>query len=67
VTPEPTSDFAFARKAGSALWSIYLLLGMHVFMHHVGGSGLYIPVNAIAWIFASATIGIGLWEAARSR
>jgi O-antigen polymerase len=42
----------------------FLLVGMHVFMQNQGGTGLELPVNSIAWMFASVVIGMGLWQAA---
>ena len=36
-------------------------------MHHLGGWGLEIPVNAIAWIFASLIMALGLWSVAQQR
>ncbi|MGL5324990.1 MAG: Wzy polymerase domain-containing protein [Aeromonas sp.] len=41
---------------------LYWLLGMHFFMHNPGGAGLYLPFNAWGWVFASLTIGLGLWQ-----
>ncbi|MHA7000951.1 PglL family O-oligosaccharyltransferase [Aeromonas schubertii] len=43
------------------LWALWLLLGMHFFMHNPGGAGLYLPFNAIGWVFASLLMGLGLW------
>lgn len=40
----------------------YWLLGMHFFMHNPGGAGLYLPFNAWGWIFASLSMGLGLWQ-----
>lgn len=41
---------------------LYWLLGLHFFMHNPGGAGLYLPFNALGWIFASLVIGLGLWQ-----
>ncbi|MFQ1832924.1 Wzy polymerase domain-containing protein [Aeromonas veronii] len=41
---------------------LYWLLGMHFFMHNPGGAGLYLPFNAWGWIFASLSMGLGLWQ-----
>ena len=42
------------------LLALWLLLGMHLFMHNPGGAGLYLPFNAVGWVFASLLIGGGL-------
>jgi O-antigen polymerase len=41
--------------------ALYWLVGMHVFIHNAGGHGLYLPVNAMGWIYISVVIGLGLW------
>lgn len=38
---------------------------MHVFMHNPGGQGLYLPFNALGWVFASIVMGLGLWQVAQ--
>ncbi|MFQ1880465.1 Wzy polymerase domain-containing protein [Aeromonas veronii] len=52
----------YINGAFSALFITYWLLGMHFFMHNPGGAGLYLPFNAWGWVFASLTIGLGLWQ-----
>lgn len=42
--------------------TIYVALGMHVFMHNQGGSGLYLPFNMVGWAFVSVLISIGIWH-----
>ncbi|MFD1007288.1 PglL family O-oligosaccharyltransferase [Oceanisphaera ostreae] len=34
-----------------ALFVIWALVGQHVFIHHLGGSNLDLPFNAITWLF----------------
>lgn len=41
--------------------ALYWLVGMHVFIHNSGGHGLYLPVNALGWIYISGVVGLGLW------
>lgn len=45
------------------LLSLWALAGMHVFMHNPGGAGLYLPFNAVSWLFAALIISCGLWLA----
>ncbi|PSJ46733.1 ligase [Zobellella endophytica] len=49
-----------------SLWfwcfAVWLLGGMHFFMHNPGGAGLYLPFNMVGWIFVSLLIGLGLWQ-----
>ena len=44
----------------------YLLIGVHITMKHVGGSGLYLPYNIIGWIFICLIIGLGLIRMSKS-
>ena len=53
ITPKTLFKIVFA---------VYLLLGMHFNMDHLGGYGLYLPFNAMGWIFISLLIGLGCWE-----
>lgn len=41
---------------------LYILLGMHFFMHNQGGAGLYLPFNMVGWAFISGLISIGIWH-----
>ena len=41
---------------------LYVLLGMHFFMHNQGGYGLYLPFNMVGWAFISVLISIGIWH-----
>ena len=50
-----------SKKLFAIISALYWLVGMHLFMHNPGGQGLYLPFNAWGWIFASLTIGLGLW------
>jgi len=53
------------KRVFSLFWVVsilWLILGMHFFMHNPGGAGLYLPFNAWGWIFASLAIGLGLWQ-----
>ena len=45
-----------------AIFTLYMLVGMHFNMEHVGGYGLYLPFNIIGWMFVSLLIGLGLWQ-----
>ncbi|MFM4648360.1 PglL family O-oligosaccharyltransferase [Aeromonas bivalvium] len=54
-------------KGFFGLFALYLLLGMHFFMHNPGGAGLYLPFNAWGWVFASLAIGAGLWQVTLSQ
>jgi len=51
------------KKGFFITFAVYMLIGMHYFQHNGGGSGLHLPFNVIGWIFISALIGIGLWQA----
>jgi len=53
ITPKTLFKIVFA---------VYLLLGMHFNMDHLGGYGLYLPFNTVGWIFISLLIGLGSWE-----
>lgn len=44
------------RKAILALLLIYLALAMHIFIPSMGGSGLRVPGNIVAWIFISSSV-----------
>jgi Lipid A core - O-antigen ligase and related enzymes len=41
---------------------LYLVFGLHVFMHNQGGAGLYLPFNMVGWAFVSVLISIGVWH-----
>jgi O-antigen polymerase len=43
-------------------FAVYLILGMHFDIDHLGGYGLYLPFNTVGWIFISLLIGFGCWE-----
>jgi O-antigen polymerase len=58
ITPKTLFKIVFA---------LYLLLGMHFNIDHLGGYGLYLPFNTVGWMFNSALIGIGLWQIAISK
>ena len=53
ITPKTLFKIVFA---------IYLLLGMHFNMDHLGGYGLYLPFNTVGWMFTSLLIGLGFWQ-----
>ena len=55
------------RNLFKIIFSLYILVGMHINMGHMGGYGLYLPFNAIGWMFISLMIGIGLWHMASKR
>lgn len=44
------------RKAISVMLLIYLALAMHVFIPSMGGSGLRLPGNIVAWIFIALSV-----------
>ena len=48
------------------VFSSYLLIGMHISIEHVGGSGLYLPFNIIGWMFISILIGLGLFQVSKT-
>ena len=48
------------------VFAVYLLIGMHFNMDHLGGYGLYLPFNTVGWIFISLLIGLGCWEVRNS-
>jgi O-antigen polymerase len=50
-----------SQKLFAIVSALYWLVGMHLFMYNPGGQGLYLPFNAWGWIFASLTMGLGLW------
>lgn len=47
-------------------WGLWCLGLMHFFMHNPGGSALYLPFNAWAWVFLSLMLGMGLWHATQN-
>ena len=49
-----------------AIFTLYMLVGMHFNMEHVGGYGLYLPFNIIGWMFVSLLIGLGFWQIGKS-
>ena len=53
ITPKTLFNIVFA---------VYLLLGMHFNVDHLGGYGLYLPFNTVGWMFISLLIGLGCWE-----
>ena len=57
ITPKTLFKIVFA---------VYLLLGMHINVDHLGGYGLYLPFNTIGWIFISLLIGLGCWNVRNS-
>ena len=50
------------KKVFLITFGIYMVIGMHFFMHNVGGYGLYIPSNILGWIFIGIMIGAGFWQ-----
>ena len=47
--------------------ALYLLVGAHLLMPNAGGSGLNLPVNLLAWVFAALLISAGLWQIVQTR
>jgi O-antigen polymerase len=50
------------KKIFHYVFVVYMVLGMHFFMHNQGGSGLYLPFNMVGWSFFSLLIAIGVWH-----
>jgi O-antigen polymerase len=44
------------------VFSIYFIFGVHYFQHNQAGTGLELPINAVAWVFISLLIAITLWK-----
>jgi O-antigen polymerase len=57
ITPKTLFNIVFA---------VYLLLGMHFNVDHLGGYGLYLPFNTVGWMFISLLIGLGCWQIGNS-
>jgi len=53
ITPKTLFKIVFA---------VFLLIGMHFNMDHLGGYGLYLPFNTVGWMFISLLIGLGFWQ-----
>ena len=53
ITPKTLFKIVFA---------VFLLIGMHFNMGHLGGYGLYLPFNTMGWMFISLLIGLGFWQ-----
>jgi len=53
ITPKTLFKIVFA---------VFLLIGMHFNMGHLGGYGLYLPFNTVGWMFISLLIGLGFWQ-----
>ena len=48
------------------VFAAYVLAGLHIQMDHIGGYGLYLPINIIGWMFISLLIGLGIWQIGRT-
>jgi len=46
---------------------LYILFGMHFFMHNPGGAGLYLPFNMMGWVFVSLLISVGIWHLTQTK
>ena len=44
------------------VFGIYVLFAIHLPIPHIGGTGLYLPFNIMAWIFISLIIGLGAYQ-----
>jgi O-antigen polymerase len=53
ITPKTLFKIVFA---------VFLVIGMHFNMDHLGGYGLYLPFNTVGWMFISFLIGLGFWQ-----
>ena len=43
------------------VFACYFLVGMHLYLPHVGGGGLYVPYNIFGWLTIGILIGISFW------
>ena len=43
------------------VFAFYFLIGMHLYLPHVGGGGLYVPYNIFGWSAVGILIGISFW------
>ena len=48
------------------VFAVFLLIGMHFNMDHLGGYGLYLPFNTVGWMFISLLIGLGFWQISKT-
>ncbi|WP_159084334.1 PglL family O-oligosaccharyltransferase [Dongshaea marina] len=55
------------KQAFMICFSLYLVLGMHFFMHNQGGAGLYLSFNTASWLFIPILIGFGLWRVTQTK
>jgi len=50
------------RTLTKIVFGTYVLFAIHLPIPHIGGTGLYLPFNIIAWIFISFIIGLGSYQ-----
>ena len=43
------------------VFAFYFLIGMHLYLPHVGGGGLYVPYNIFGWSIIGILLGISFW------
>jgi len=48
-------------------FAFYFLIGMHLYLPHVGGGGLYVPYNIFGWSTIGILIGISFWYISEHR
>jgi len=49
------------------VFAFYFLIGMHLYLPHVGGGGLYVPYNIFGWSTIGILIGISFWYISEHR
>lgn len=67
LTPKTSGLSVNSTSLLGGLFAAYWLVGLHLFMHNGGGSGLYLPSNSWGWIFGSLVLGLGLWSSAQQQ
>ena len=50
-----------------AVFAFYFFIGMHLYLPHVGGGGLYVPYNIFGWSTIGILLGISFWYVSEYR
>ena len=50
-----------------AVFAFYFFIGMHLYLPHVGGGGLYVPYNIFGWSTIGILLGISFWYTSENR
>jgi len=50
-----------------AVFAFYYFIGMHLYLPHVGGGGLYVPYNIFGWCTIGILLGISFWYISENR